>query len=236
MPVFKSVRCPVVVMGLALLAGCSDDSGDTVVVGPPPVDIAATGSYAGTLEGDDGDVALMKVVLARSGETSITLQTDDDERADIVLWGASDSDGTSISFEGTTASGADAMLDMQIDGTTLTGRMDSAGVQGAFSLPMTAFSGRSGALADVAGTYLRVTNLGGELSLDIAADGAVTLAGACDGGGSLREVDTAVNLYLLQLDAPCISAEALVTREDLVSESDHIVLQGEGLADAFYLP
>ena len=75
-----------------LLVACGDgnNSGGGGNNPVPEVSLAESGIYSATLVTLSGDVALMSQLLARDGTTAITLETDDSERATVVLWGESD--------------------------------------------------------------------------------------------------------------------------------------------------
>ena len=228
-----------------LLGGCSDGSDHLAGGGTPPPDpepeisLDETGIYDGTLELDNGDIALMRLKLARDGTTAITLDTDDDERPDVVLWGESEGGEGDITFAGSdAANGENVTIDLQVTEGTASGRLDLSGLPGEFSLSMDEMATRGGRLDRLAGEYARASNLGGLSQLSIAANGDVKLTVNCEADGTASEIDTEVNLYRITVESECVSLDGLISLEDLESEGDIVSIAGEngesGLALDFY--
>lgn len=236
---------------LLALTACSDGSDRRAVETPIPVppipepevtDLDATGIYSGTLITPEGDVALMTVVLARTGETSITLETDDSERANIVLWGlSSGSDGESeIPFDGVdTNSGDSISVTLLADNGAITGDLAlGSTIAGSFDLPMTHYSADDSSLALVAGSYSRVDNIDGQTVLEVSDDGSAQLSGSCSASGTVSVIDSDVNIYALVLESDCISVDALLSLQSSEVSADTMVISGTteagGLSFALY--
>ena len=220
---------------LMLIAGCSDSSNYSQPVTEPPIDpepvtsLAATGIYQGTAELEQGDVALMTLVMARTGETTLTFETDDSERASIILWGESDGDDREIHFSGSDVDkGNDVALNLQVSGTQISGELDLASLKGNFILSQSPTSERASSLTEVAGKYALQDEIDGLTVLEIDTDGSARLSGACDASGSISIVDEAVNIYQLTLSSDCLDLEALVSSEDIETTMDVLSLSGSG--------
>jgi hypothetical protein len=227
----KRFLLPVLLPTLLLLSvGCSDSNNSSRGNTPDPeVSLDETGIYTGTVETDDGDVALMSLLLARDGKTAITFQTDDSERATIILWGDSDGADGVITFEGTdTSTDESVTVDIQVDGDQATGRVDLNNLEGNYSLVISELSGRASSLANLAGEYARDDNLTVLSQLSVAGDGSASLSGECEATGSAREIDPAVNLYYFELESDCIKLEALVSLQDIEVENDVYFIAGDG--------
>lgn len=227
-----------VLASLLITGGCSSNNNNNHQSGgepePPvevPVSLDATGIYDGTLETDSGDVALVRLVLGRGGETSINLQTDDSGRANRILWGNSDGSDAELTFTGDdTANGTSVTVSLAIDADTVSGQLDLTDIKGNFQLSRNASSDAEVDLAALAGDYAR-TNVDGTLTrLQIAADGTVTVDGACDGSGSVASIDAQVNIYQLSSTASCLSVDGLFTVETLAAAGD--VLSVSGVSDS----
>ena len=213
----------------ALLLACSDGSDSRSDSGPPEpgTDLDETGIYSGKLVTDGGDVALMSLMLARDGSTAITLETDDSERPTRVLWGKSDGQNGTITFEGSdTDSGDSVTADISFSGTTARGSLEVADIRGDYQLDIGAFSARASSLQAVSGSYARNDNLSGLSELKVDEDGSVQLTGTCEGVGSVATIDSQVNLYRLELDSECADLEVLVSLQDIETEEDVISLAG----------
>jgi hypothetical protein len=228
------------VLLLPIIAACNGNNNNNNNNEPPPsapdISLEETGIYSGTIETDDGNVALMQLTLARNGVTAITLQTDDSERATKVLWGESDGESGSLTFQGSdTATDASVTVDIFVEGVTASGRLDIPGINGEYVLQLDSFSSRDSGLALVAGDYDRNDNLGGLSELSIDSTGAVQLSGACEASGSIIEIDTNINIYRLELDSDCIALNALVSLQDIEVESDVVAIDGDGGDDGFSL-
>jgi hypothetical protein len=228
-----------------LLVGCSDSSDSRPGGGTPPPDpepeisLDETGIYDGTLELDNGDVALMRLKLARDGTTVITLDTDDDENPDVVLWGESEGGDGDIRFTGFDATGGENVtIDLQITEGTASGRLDLSSLPGEFSLPLDEIGAGGGSLDRIAGEYARTSNLDGVSQLSIAADGAVKLEGTCEAEGTASQIDTEVNLYRITMESECLNLDALLSLEEVETEGDIVSIDGDieqgGLALDFY--
>lgn len=218
---------------LPFFAACSDNNNNGGQPPPTPPDpvisLDETGIYSGTVETDDGNVALMQLTLARNGVTAITFQSDDSERATTILWGESDGGSGSISFQGSdTATDTSVTVDISVEGTSASGRLDIPGINGDFVLQLASYSSRDSGLALVAGDYDRNDNLGGLSELSIDSAGAVQLSGVCEASGSISEIDTSINIYRLELDSDCIALDALVSLQDIEVESDVLAIDGDG--------
>jgi hypothetical protein len=215
---------------LSLLVACSDGSSrhnDDITLPVPEVSLEETGSYSGTLETSDGDVALMTLVLARDGTTAISLETDDSEQASIVLWGESDGSQGAITFTGRdTRSGESVTVDLQFEGETATGQLQLADISGSYELAIEDFSQRSGELGNIVGDYARVDNPGGLSQWHIGEDGSVQVSGACEASGSIQAIDDAVNIYHLTTESDCAGLDVLISRQDIEAEGDVLALSG----------
>lgn len=226
---------PVYLLAAVFLIGCSDDSDSRPGGGTPPpepepeISLDETGTYSGTLETDNGEVALMQLKLARDGTTAITLDTDDDETPDRLLWGKSDGGDGAIVFSGNdTDDGDDVSIDIQVSEGVASGRLELSGVTGGFSLPTDDFSHRPSSLQRLAGDYARGGNVEGVSRLRIAPDGSVQLTGSCLASGSITEIDAEVNLYRVKLNSDCADLDALLSLEDVDAEGDVISMAGTG--------
>ena len=220
---------------LMLIAGCSDSSNYSQPVTEPPIDpepvtsLDATGIYQGTAELEQGDVALMTVVLGRSGETSITFETDDSEQASIILWGKSEGDEDEIHFSGSDTDRGDSVaIYLRVNGKELNGEVDMASLKGSFSLSQSTTSERASSLGEVAGKYVRQDAIDGQSVLEIDTDGSARWSGACDAPGTISIVDAEVNIYQLELSSDCLDVEALISNEDRESTGDVLLLTGDG--------
>ena len=232
------------VIATSLLMGCSDGSDSRPGGGTPPpgseISLDETGIYSGTLETDSGQVALMRLKLARDGTTAILLDTDDDETPNIILWGESDGENGAITFAGTDTGSKDSIsIDLQVENGEANGRLElSSGVAGDYRLAIDQLSDRPSDLRSIAGEYARDDNLNGLRTLTISPDGSVQLSGPCQAAGSATAIDAAVNLYHLTLDSDCVSLDALVSLEDVTAEEDLVSVTGDtgqgGLALDFY--
>jgi len=220
----------------ALLVACSDgsDSRNNGGSTPPPepepeVSLDETGIYSGTVVTEGGNVALMSLVLARDGTTAITLQTDDSERATVVLWGLSDGDNGEITFTGSdTSNDGDVSVDILVTGDEASGNLNLAGIRGVYQLVLESFSARASNLQAIAGNYARDDTLAGLSALSISEDGIVELQGSCEATGSVSEIDNQVNLYRLTLDSDCAALDVLVSLQDIEVEQDVLSLTGDG--------
>jgi hypothetical protein len=219
-------------MMTTLLVACSDGSDSRSSGGSPPepeVSLDETGTYSGSLVTDSGDVALMSLVLARDGTTAITLETDDSERATVILWGTSDGDNGEITFEGSDTSNGDAVsVAIQVTGDEASGTLNLDGISGNYKLLLEAYSARVSNLQTIAGNYARDDNLTGLTELTINEDGAVQLQGECEATGLVSEIDNQVNLYHLTLDSDCAALDVLVSLQDIEVEEDVLSLSGDG--------
>ena len=226
-------RSLVAALLLLMVTACSDSSDHRQPTPEPPIepepvtDLSATGIYHGTLETEQGDVALMTLTLARTGETSITFETDDSEQASIILWGESEGDENEISFSGSDANNGDSVaLDLLVSEQELTGELDMASLKGSFSLSQSVLSERASDLENVAGQYARQDAIEGQTVLEIDTDGNASLSGICDASGSISIVDDQVNIYLLTLSSDCADIQALVSSEDIETAMDVLSLTG----------
>ena len=219
---------------LPLLIACSDDDNNNSPTPEPPIEpevpsLNATGLYSGTVETTAGDVALMTLVLARTGQTAISFETDDSEIATIVLWGSSDGNDTDVEFDGAdTDTQNSTKVSLVFAGDLVTGELSLDTVAGSFSLKKTSYSDRGSSLNSVAGTYLRNDNANGLTSLIIADDGAVQLTGFCEASGTVAMVDDAVNIYTIELSSDCIELDALLSLQDGEVANDTLVITGAG--------
>jgi hypothetical protein len=217
-----------------LLVACSDGSdsrsgGGNTPNPQPEVSLDETGIYSGTMVTQNGDVALMSLVLARDGTTAITLETDDSERATVVLWGVSDGDNGEITFTGSDTSNDGAVsIDILVTGDEASGTLTLAGIRGVYQLVLESFSARVSNLQAIAGSYARDDTLSGLSELSISEDGVVQLRGGCEATGSVSEIDNQVNLYRLTLDSDCIALDVLVSLQDIEVEEDVLSLTGDG--------
>ncbi len=230
---------------LAACGGNSSHKGGSAPLEPDPqpepeTSLDQAGVYRGSVTTDAGDLALFTLMLSRTGETAIALETDDSERPDIVLWGDSTAgDGAGVSFDGRDLRDASSVgVDFSFADNTASGSLSLAGISGDFSLQREATSDLSGALADVAGEFARTDAIGGTTRLSLAEDGAVEYSGECEASGQISSSDEAVNLYLLELNGDCIELEVLLSREDLLDSGDVLVLIGvsgeAAYAEQFY--
>jgi len=228
---------------LSFLAACSDNNNNGPTPEPPiepeTPNLDATGIYSGTVETQVGDISLMSIFVARTGETTITFETDDSEQASIVLWGTSKGDANELTFEGDDAdSGAAASITLSVNEAEVTGELSLDALTGTFSLTKTGFSDSVSSLGAIAGTYFRQDNASGSSSLTISDDGSVQLSGSCEASGTLKEVDKAVNIYTLQLESNCIDLDALVSLEQSAVANDTVVINGSAgdssISLAFY--
>lgn len=219
----------------AVLLGCSDGSDRSTAVEPPappppppPVtELAEQGTYTGTLETSTGDVALMSLLLATDGTTAIALDTDDDERNDIVLWGESTGENGDISFGGRGGrNGDEVSVDLVVEQGQASGQLQLQGLAGEFTLAMAPYSDRPGGIADVAGHYTRLDNITGQTQLDISTSGEANLSGSCSASGEVTEINTAANLVRLQLSSDCLELDALISRQDTAAEDDTLQITG----------
>ncbi|GAB3289229.1 hypothetical protein [Parahaliea aestuarii] len=200
-----------------LLAACSD-SGDSrpdtppePPAPPPPAvtDLDSTGIYRGQIITDDDNLALVTVSLARDGVTAVAIDSDDDEIADIVLWGDTSESSGELHFSGSDGrDGSSVELTFSVEDEVLSAAISLNGLSGDASAQLAADSVASGAPE---GTFAREDGIGGLTELSIAADGSVTLSSPCSGSGELGAADSAVNLYRLSLESDCLNWEALVS-------------------------
>ncbi len=218
---------------LTFLVACSDNNDNNNGSTPePPIEpevpnLDATGIYSGTVETTDGDVSLMSVIVARTGETAVTFETNDSEQASIVLWGTSTGDSSELSFEGNdTDSGAATGIILAVNGNEVSGELSLDTLNGTLSLVKTGFSDSASSLDTIAGTYFRQDNSNGSSSLLITADGNVQLGGSCEADGTLTVVDNQVNIYTLKLESGCIKLDALVSLEQSAIANDTVVING----------
>jgi len=219
---------------LPLLIACSDNNnnnspGPTPPIEPEVPDLNATGHYSGTVETTAGDVSLMSVVLARTGEAAISFETDDSEKASIVLWGSASGDDSQVDFEGVdTDTQSSAGITLDIAGSVVSGQLSLDTLEGSFSLEKTSYSDRESSLESVAGTYLRNDNASGLTTLVIANDGGVQLSGSCEASGTVSVVDAQVNIYSIKLSSDCIELDALLSLQDSELANDTLVITGAG--------
>ena len=220
----------------ALLLACSDGSDSRGDSGPPGpgTELDETGIYSGKLVTVSGDVALMRLMLARDGSTAITLETDDSERPTRVFWGKSDGQNGTITFQGSdTDSGDSVTTDILFSGMTARGSLEVADITGDYQLDIDAFSARTSSLRAVSGSYARNDNLSGLSELKVDENGSVQLTGTCEGVGSVSVIDGQVNLYRLELDSECSNLDVLVSLQDVEVEEDVISLAGSGGDSSF---
>ncbi len=232
----------------SLISGCSDSSDSRGGQGPteppeppepPEISLDETGIYSGTLETDEGDVALMRIKLGRDGSTAISLQEDDSEQATTILWGESDGSDGAITFTGRDlGSGGNVSVDLQFSENSSTGRLELGDLNGDFSLDLEALSSNSSDLSSLSGDFARSDPVPGQSLLSISADGTVELSGDCASSGTASVIDPAVNLYQLSLESDCLSLEALISLEAIETDSDLVSITGdddnEGAAVNFY--
>lgn len=224
-----------------LSVACSDSNNSNGNSTPPEpeVSLEETGIYSGSVVTDEGDVALMRLTLARDGSTAVTLQTDDTEQATILLWGESDGSEGSITFSGSdTDTGDSASVDFLVEGDSASGRLELSNITGDFQLLLDAFSDRASNSGVIAGEYARNDNTLGITQLTIDNDGNASLTGACEATGSVSAIDDTVNIYQLELDGDCITLSALVSMQDLEESNDVLATDGDagdsGISLAFY--
>lgn len=210
---------------LVFTVGCVDD---------------AAGIFDGTLVTSSDDVALMRLVMNRNGQTSINLQTTDRERTDIVLWGLSNgnADDNKISFKGVdTSTGGLVSLELTLSDATVSGELALASLDGNFQLQRVIESAQGDGFT-LTGRYGRNQSNGEVIELDISEAGTVAVSGACQGAGYVKSSNAQLNIYELRTYAACLDIDVLLTREQLTSPGDVLSLSGvsstEGYAADFY--
>lgn len=232
----------------SLLSGCSDSSDSRggqdpteppEPPEPPQVSLDETGIYSGTLETDEGDVALMRIKLARDGATAISLQEDDSEQATTILWGESDGSGGNLTFSGRDlGSGGSVSVDLQFSEDSSTGRLELGDLNGDFSLTLEDISANSSDLATLSGEYARTDPIPGQSLLSVSADGTIELSGDCASTGTASVIDPEVNLYRFSLQSDCLTLDALISLEAVETDNDLVSLTGDdddqGVAVNFY--
>lgn len=225
----------------ALLAACSDssdrrpDTPDPEVPPPAVTDLDATGIYRGNLVTDDGDLALVTVTLSRDGATAVAIDSDDDERADIVLWGETAESAGELHFSGSDGrDGSGVELTFTVEDGVLDAAISLNGLSGTASA---ALADDSAAGAGPEGVYARQDSIGGLTELSIDAAGAVTLTSPCSGSGELSAADAGVNVYRLQLTGDCLDWDALVSVSADSGGGTLLSLSGaDNLATRLYQP
>lgn len=220
-----------------LLVGCSDSSDRlppaTTPAPPTTTDLEDTGIYQGLVRTSE-QVALITVTLARNGQTAIAIDSDDDERADILLWGSTSISGGQLAFTGRDhRDDAQVSLVFQVEDGVLRSEVDLSGLAGEAVAPL---APHSAAPADPpSGRYARQDSLEGFTGLDIATDGGINPGASCSGGGTLDAPDPEVNIYAVTLDSDCLNWQALASLEQLEDGSRLLSITGaEGLATRLY--
>ncbi|WP_116364845.1 hypothetical protein [Parahaliea mediterranea] len=227
----------------ALLGACSDSSDSRPDTPPPPepppppevTDLDSTGIYRGQIVTDDGNLALLTVNLARDGVTAVAIDSDDDEVADIVLWGDTSESAGELHFSGRDGrDGSSVELTFAIDDEVLGATVRVNGLSGEASAPLAADSAAGSAPE---GDYAREDGVGGLTQLSIGADGSVTLSSPCSGSGELSAADSAVNLYRLSLASDCLNWEALVSVGSIEGDGAVLTISGaDNLDTRLYQP
>lgn len=215
---------------LLAIVGCSDDS-DSVPEPMPPIEppeppatsLDETGIYTGTLEGSAGEVALLRIVLARSGETSVTLQEDDTEQATRIALGATEGDAEALTTDADELlQGAALSLQWSVTEGSGSVELEADGLMGSADVSRLASSDEALTADEIAGTYLGAVGL--QLELTAAGDAEVT--GACTAEGSWQQPDAAVNVLLVTVDGDCGELTALGFLDTLETPADVLVLEG----------
>lgn len=234
------------VWGLAalctLILACSDSSDrrpnmpDPEPPEPPAVtDLDATGVYQGLIATEDGDVALLRVTLARDGGTAVAIETGDGEEADILLWGSTEEAAGELDFNGRDSrDGSEVALTWTVDEGVLRGVIHLTGLNGEAMAPL---ADNTTAGDPPTGSFARQDSLDGFTRLTLAEDGTVTLEAPCAGSGELSAPDPAVNVYRLTVDSDCLQWEALVSRDSLDGAAGLLSVTGDaGLTTRLYQP
>ncbi|MBN7798475.1 hypothetical protein [Parahaliea mediterranea] len=228
-----------------LLAACSDSSdhrqeAPTPVDPPPPpvepTDLDSTGVYRGQLVTGNRNLALVTVTLARDGTTAIAIDSDDDEKANIVFWGETSEAAGELDFSGRDGRDGSAInLTFTASEQTLRGQWQLAGLSGELSADLAPESAVDDGLSG--GQFARLDSPGGLTALELAGDGTLTLTAPCEGSGEISTPDPAVNVHYLSLASDCLDWEALVSVDTVAGAKAALRVTGAGgLATRLYQP
>lgn len=225
----------------ALLAACSDSSDrrpQTPEPEPPEpevTDLDQTGIYKGQIVTDDGDLALVTLTLARDGQTAVAIDSDDDEVADIVLWGATSESAGELHFDGRDSrDDSEVALTFTVENQVLRSNLRLNGLEGDAEATLAAAStAGAGALS---GTFSRQDSIGGLTELALAGNDSVTLSAPCSGSGEVSAPDPGVNIYRLTVSGDCLDWDALATVETVDGTAVLTLTGADGLATRLYQP
>lgn len=200
--------------------GGGDTAGNLTQSPPPPPPPAATaeGVYGGTLTGSIG-THFQALVLENGEFWSMYGQ---DSGSIFTVYGFVQGTGTSNNGTYTVSNAKDFGVDPPLSGT-LTATYDSSAktISGSASSASGSvqFSGgpivdslynydRAASLSDISGRWDTVSSFGGSVSVDVAANGSVTMAeGACSGSGSITPRPSGKNVFNVSITfgpAPCV--------------------------------
>jgi hypothetical protein len=225
----QSIKWLAAVTALLLLAACSSDSSDS---SDAEVSLDETGIYSGTLETPSGDVALVRAVIARTGEAVLTIENNDSEIAGLILSGNVDS---SLQLNGElsdSVSNESVALSLEITDAVLTSSLESAAISGAINLVQMDTS-QGADLSRLAGEYVKVSGTTIE-TITISEEGSFTLSGKCEAEGNAFVIDELVNLYQLDTDSECSSLGSLATLSSLEVTNDILQVDGKNGTIEFF--
>ncbi|CAH0991199.1 hypothetical protein SIN8267_01301 [Sinobacterium norvegicum] len=217
-----------------LLTACDSDSNSDNSPAASAVELANSGLYTGTIQRDNGDVALIRGYLAASGEAVITIEADDSEQATHIVHGNVDenyllsgeiTDGTTSETVSIALTATSEQLNTSIDSSLFSGDLSSLLQAGT----------ASASLDTVSGQFSRIDG-DDRTTLSIDADGSFSLSGPCQDSGTIAVIDSAINLYSVTTEQSCGQLGLLATLDSIEVDNDVLRLVGPlGEVDYFRL-
>ncbi len=194
-PNVKKLLNTCVYTSVLLLSACfhSDDDSSVTM-------LDNSGIYEGVQEYANGDVALVKLYLGQNGLMIVAVE-DDDSQQNSSFYSAKVNE--SFAFDVAPTASADGRSLLGVDsGDALQVDIGSEGDSQLVNLSLSSESALGSGLANLTGKFAMMDNAGVQ-TYTIDAAGVLTIEGSCAGTGQVSIMNTAVNLYLLQVSGDC---------------------------------